>query len=256
MMINLTESILSTGHVEPEDIAKTFARGLNPGRGYGLGTLSVLSLILKGIPFQKASRAIFPDGSCGNGAAMRVAPVGLLYWWDTNQLLSAATQSSLPTHAHPLGIEGARIIALCVGLIIQGISREDIPAKLLHYVAEGAFQEKVQKLNDLCINGADIHAVSRELGNGVLAQHSVPSAIYIFVKYGHRFEWVMENCLNLGGDTDTIAAMAGALTGAVIKEEGLPKECLQRLENAEKIRNLSIRLFELSETLRNQQSRG
>ena len=127
MMLNLTESITSSGDLVPEEIARSFVQGLNPWRGYGPGTLEVLSLIKRGIPFEEASRMVFPEGSLGNGAAMRVAPVGLIFWWDKDRLLKAAAKASIPTHVHPLGIEGARVMAYAIGLILRGTKRTDMP---------------------------------------------------------------------------------------------------------------------------------
>ncbi|NOY64700.1 MAG: ADP-ribosylglycohydrolase family protein, partial [Nitrospirae bacterium] len=82
MMINLTESLLEMECVLPENMARHFIEGLNPWRGYGPGTLRVLSLIKSGVPIDRATTMVFKEGSKGNGAAMRVAPIGLLYWYD------------------------------------------------------------------------------------------------------------------------------------------------------------------------------
>jgi poly(ADP-ribose) glycohydrolase ARH3 len=185
---------------------------------------------------------------------MRVAPVGLLYWWNRDLLLDAAVRSSIPTHAHPFGVEGARIMALAVGLTLSGMEKKDIPAFLLDHVREEIFRQRLLALGDLCTRDPDVDEVARLLGSGVRAQNSVPAALYAFTRYGHDFEQVMAFCLDLGGDTDTIAAMAGALSGAMVGEGNLPRMCLQRLESSGRIRDLSFRLWELSDSLRNSTS--
>lgn len=250
MMINLTESILSCRVVDPENIAQSFVRGFSPGRGYGRGTVRALALIEKGIPFNEAARSVFPDGSCGNGAAMRVAPIGLLYWWNSQFILDAAAESSLPTHVHPFGIEGARILALAIGLTIKGITKEGLPGCLIENVTEEAYRKKLSLMTDLLTEDAKAEEVAYRLGNGVLAHESVPAALYAFIKLGNDYGRMIEFCLSLGGDTDTIAAMAGAISGAYISEDGLPKECLQKLEDADRIKQLSYKLFEFSNVLK------
>ena len=59
---------------------------------------------------------MFPGGSFGNGAAMRVAPVGLFFHADLDRLWEQARLSALPTRVHPLGIEGAQVLAMAVAL--------------------------------------------------------------------------------------------------------------------------------------------
>jgi poly(ADP-ribose) glycohydrolase ARH3 len=250
MMINLTESILSSRAVDPENIAQAFVRGFSPGRGYGRGTIRVLALIEKGIPFNEASRSVFPDGSCGNGAAMRVAPIGLLYWWNSKFILDAAAESSRPTHVHPLGIEGAKVMALAVGLTIRGMTKEDLSGAILENVTEEVYRKKLSAMTDLLAKDAKAKEVAHRLGNGVLSHESVPAALYAFIKLGNDYGRMIEFCLSLGGDTDTIAAMAGALSGAYISEDKLPKECLEKLECSDRIKDLSLQLFEFSNVLK------
>src|SRR5260221_4101343 len=69
-----------------------------------------------GKDYRAVAEKHFPGGSYGNGAAMRVAPVGLLFRDDRPRLWEQARLSALPTHVHPLGIEGAQILALAVAL--------------------------------------------------------------------------------------------------------------------------------------------
>ncbi|MGA1840946.1 MAG: ADP-ribosylglycohydrolase family protein [bacterium] len=250
MMINLTESILSSRAVDPEDIAQAFVKGYTKGRGYGRGTVRALSLIKEGMSINEAARSIFPDGSCGNGAAMRVAPIGLLYWWNSGFILDAAEKSSIPTHIHPLGIEGAKIMALAVGFTIKGITREALPGSLIDNVNEELYRKKLSVIRDLLREDANAGEVAHRLGNGVFAHESVPAALYAFIRFGNDYKKTIEFCFSLGGDIDTIAAMAGALSGAYVSEDCLPGECIQKLEDADRIKYLSFQLFEFSNALK------
>ncbi len=249
MMINLAESIIEQRDVLPEKVAEAFIRNLNPYRGYGPGTLSVLALIQKGIPMEQATRMVFPEGSYGNGAAMRVAPVGLVFYRDIKQLLEASEKASIPTHTHPLGIEGARIVALSVGLVLQGTEGDSLISILERNIKTEDFRRKLKLLKELLSKDTSKNEVIERLGNGVLATESVVTSLYAFLRYGNSFEETINFCISLGGDTDTIGAMAAALTGAYLSLEGLPPHCLNRLEDYERILTLADRLFVLAEDL-------
>jgi poly(ADP-ribose) glycohydrolase ARH3 len=249
MMLGLTESIIENRDVLPEKVAEAFIRNLNPYRGYGPGTLRVLSLIQRGVPLEQATRMVFPEGSYGNGAAMRVAPVGLVFYKDMKRLLDASEKSSITTHTHPLGIEGARVIAASVGLILQGVDRNSLVSILEEIVRTEEFKEKLEALKELLNKEASKDEVIERLGNGVVATESVVTSLYAFLRYGDSFENTINFCISLGGDTDTIGAMASALTGAYLSDEGLPSNCLTRLEDYERIVTLADKLFVLSESI-------
>jgi poly(ADP-ribose) glycohydrolase ARH3 len=69
------------------------------------------------------------------------------------------------------------------------------------------------------------------LGNGVLAEEAVPLALFSFLRWAPDFEAVVTNAVLAGGDTDTIAAMSGALCGALVGEDAIPSSWLRRLEH-------------------------
>lgn len=81
-----------------------------------------------------------------------------------------------------------------------------------------------------------------ELGNGIEAFNSVPTAIFSFIAHT-TFEASLIHAVSLGGDTDTIAAMCGAIAGAKYGLEGIPERWLIKLENREYIEKLAKDLF-------------
>jgi poly(ADP-ribose) glycohydrolase ARH3 len=249
MMMNLTESIIAQRDVDPDSVAQHFVSGLNPLRGYGPGTLKVLSYIRQGIPYERASRMVFSGGSFGNGAAMRIAPVGLLYWWNDERLFDAVVKASTPTHVHPVGIEGAKIIAYTISLLVRGVDKEYIPEAIVDNLEEEVLIRKMMLVQELLTQDVKRNDVIHNLGNSVIVQESVPTAVYAFLKYGESFEEMIKFCLGLGGDTDTISAMAGALSGLHVSDEGIPDGCAKRLENADRIKRKAVELHELSEEL-------
>jgi poly(ADP-ribose) glycohydrolase ARH3 len=83
-----------------------------PWRGYGPGPPKIFRMIKSGVPWQEAASRLYGGkGSYGNGIAMRVAPVGLLYYDDLENLREVAYGSAEITHAHDLGREGAALQA-------------------------------------------------------------------------------------------------------------------------------------------------
>jgi ADP-ribosylglycohydrolase len=90
--------------------------------------------------------------------------------------------------------------------------------------------------------------VAQSLGNGVEAHFSVPSACYIAITYSPDFCDAIRAAISLGGDTDTIAGMVGAIVGAHVGEKGLPIEWLEQLEDGPRgrsfARSLADRLFD------------
>jgi len=83
------------------------------------------------------------------------------------------------------------------------------------------------------------------LGNGIEAPRSVPTAIYCFLRQTQSYEDTVIYAISLGGDTDTIAAMAGAISGAYLGIETIPSEWRAKLENREYIEALAENLWRL-----------
>ena len=114
MAIGVCEALIERGEIVEEVLCRAFVANYVPSRGYGRGARAVLDAMEDGRDHRQVAERHFPGGSFGNGAAMRVAPVGLLFRDDRRRLWEQARLSALPTHLHPLGVEGARLTALAV----------------------------------------------------------------------------------------------------------------------------------------------
>src|SRR5437868_4176791 len=93
MALSIVETLAEHGVIDPEALARRFARryDLDAGRGYGAGAHKVLEMILAGMPHDSAARILFDgQGSCGNGGGMRSAPIGAAFAHD---LATAARQA-------------------------------------------------------------------------------------------------------------------------------------------------------------------
>jgi len=107
MMIGIAESLIERRGFDGEHMARRFMENYRhePYRGYGPGPPRVFRLIERGEAWDKAAEKLYGGGSFGNGSAMRMAPVGLLYYGygDSPRLREIAYQSSRITHAHRAG---------------------------------------------------------------------------------------------------------------------------------------------------------
>lgn len=246
MAWGLARSLATHGDVEPEALAREWAREATWSRGYGPGALRTLKRIRRGMPWREAALSVFKEGSYGNGAAMRVAPLGL-YYSDGEKRRAAARATALITHAHPLGVEGAVVMAEAANLATKG----DLSTSRLGDVcSEQAFMDRLSKLDALLQSDRTPQEIARELGNGIRATESVISAMYVYMRFRHGpFQPLIDFVLALGGDTDTIGAMAGALYGAEHGEAALPSEHLGRLEAASELRQAAAALRRRSRSL-------
>lgn len=147
-----------------------------------------------------------PYNSWGNGSAMRVAPIG--YWFSTlDEVLAEAKRCADVTHNHPEGVRGAQVTAAAVFLARTGHSKDDI--------------------RDLATNrfGYDLSRPLDEIRPDyvfdVSCQGSVPQSLTSFLE-ATDFEDAIRNAVSLGGDTDTMAAIAGGIAEAFFG--GIPAE--------------------------------
>lgn len=252
MTIALAASLIRCRGFSGEDVALSFVEHYNPSRGYGPGTTRVLLLLKSGVAWSQAAGMVFSGrGSFGNGAAMRVAPVGLLYHDRLEELRRVAELSAAVTHGHFLGREGAAIQAYAVALAVRAkpgdLDRDKFLRSLADFVHPEAqeFREKLAFIGELLAKDPRREEVVRLLGNDVRAAYSVPAAIYSFLRFPESFEEAVVYAVGLGGDTDTIGAMTGAIAGAYHGRAGIPVRWLEVLEGGCLLEDLGRALWEL-----------
>ena len=156
-----------------------------------------------------------PYNSFGNGSAMRVAAAGWLYR-TLEETLHAAELTAEVTHDHPEGIKGAQAIAAAIFLARAGAAKEDIVNYIVHTFGYNLFRT--------------LDEIRPNYTFSASCQQSCPEAIIAFFE-GEDFEDVIRKAVTLGGDSDTIACMAGAIAEAYYGiPEAFEKETLRRLD--------------------------
>lgn len=153
------------------------------------------------------SESLEPYNSFGNGSAMRVSPIAYALE-DLDDVLQEAERSAAVTHNHPEGVKGAQAIAAAIFMARKQHSKAEIKAFI-----ERTF------LYDLSL---DLDAVEPA---GVACQRSVPQAMIAFLE-STSFEDTIRNAIFIGGDSDTLACMAGGIAEAFYG--GVPNAIAQR----------------------------
>ncbi|HEX7896743.1 MAG TPA: ADP-ribosylglycohydrolase family protein [Planctomycetota bacterium] len=231
MAMGLTRSLAEKGGLDEDHLAKTWAEGADFKRGYGGGARRLLERIRQGFDWRSSTKVVFPQGSYGNGAAMRAAPLGLFF----KDPAEPAARAASITHAHPLGVEGGVLIARATAMALNG--ELDLPA-----LREGC---REPEFRDRLLVAGEPHTADQVraiFGAGVEAHRSATTAVHVAHRF-HEFLPMMEFIVSLGGDVDTIGAMAGAIFGARQGIEALPAEPLSRLEERAWIEDWARRLL-------------
>ncbi len=243
LMIGVAESLIKNKGFNGADMARTFIQNYDAKRGYGPGSTGALKRIKAGESWKEVSKKLFcGEGSYGNGAAMRIAPVGLFYYDNADVLREIAYKSSLITHSHELGKAGAALQAFAVALAVRG-QKESMLSELKNFAQNNVYKEKIRRIETLLDKDATKKEIIAKLGNGMAAFNSVPTAIYSFLRFD-RFEDSVIYAISLGGDTDTIGAMTGAISGAYYGDGAIPNEWIEQLEDGEKGKSYIKRLAE------------
>ena len=239
MTLDVIESLVVCGRIDQSDLARRFAASYRWSRGYGPGAAKILKRIRRGQAWQEASRAVYRDGSFGNGAAMRASAIGLFFAGDSEAaLVQAASDAAMITHAHPLGREGAVLIALATCFAYHDIDSVEIIERLRQRADAPEFSSRLNTAQAWLQAGSDIppRTVAGDLGNGIAAVASCVTAIYAALAHRQRaFDDLLAFAIGLRGDVDTIAAMAGAIWGAHHGVNALPPERLAQLAQYDRL---------------------
>lgn len=258
MTLAVTEWLIGNGSLGGRKLLECFCRLYEPWRHYGSGTRLILeSFHGAGDRWPELATAMFPQGSYGNGSAMRVAPVGLSLHNDLRGMLRVAQVSSLVTHSHYLAIQGAALQATAVAVAVKS------PFDFVHFVTmlkstlswfedmgqdTAIYKTALARICEGIAKQIPPANMVKYLGNGIKAHEAVPMAIYCYAANPHSYEKAVESAVFLGGDTDTIASMTGAVSGAALGESEIPARWLRRSTETDytpdKIRKSALKLYE------------
>jgi ADP-ribosylglycohydrolase len=232
MALGLLRVLDEHGEVRQTDLALAFALGhdADPARGYGRGMHELLPRLLHDPDsWPEFTRELFGgEGSLGNGAAMRVAPLGAWFRSSLRRVVEQATRSAEVTHAHPEGVAGAVAVAVASALSAQ--SRLSI-AKVLELTPDSAVRDGLARAAELPF-GTEPWKASDILGNGqrIRADDTVPFAVWSAARHPDDLVSALWTTAEGFGDVDTTCAITGGIVAARTGVDAVPAEWLERRE--------------------------
>ena len=234
MTMCVAESLLATrGRIDPEDLARRFVDWLPNGRGTGHTCVTAVYHLQMGENWWTAGVA-----SAGNGAAMRVAPIGITLGADTTLLCHDAALSALITHADPMAVASAVGHAWLIAHLAGANASTLDPTSLINELAaaieviddpgapEREWNQRPGKTSAAITLANRVREIPALLGkpigeafdyvyNGAFVLETLPAALWCFFSYRDDPEEGVINAVLRGHDADTVASMAAAYFGAL-----------------------------------------
>lgn len=239
MMLCIVRSIVARGFFDPEDVALRFVEWFDAGPiGIGRTTWIALSEMKRGAHWTEASKITHEKlggKSAGNGSIMRCAPIGLLHVHRRDRLIRDSIDSSILTHWDPLACWGAVAVNAAIAEILSG-QREGLLSGLTQAIEQPEVMKAVDEV-------ARMESYHDEPSAFVL--DTLQAALWCFLNTS-SFEEALTTAVNLGGDTDTVGAVCGALAGAHYGAAAIPQRWLGPLQDREEIRSLAREIHELT----------
>jgi ADP-ribosylglycohydrolase len=232
----LIRSYVSCRTLDPADYARRIAHIFAESKivGYGRATLEAAQRLQRGMSWDKAGT---PPPSAGNGSAMRAGPVGLMFFDDPENLIHAACDQGRITHSDTRCSGGALAIA---GAVALALTQEHLDinsflsqlttwtrrvdesiAQGIHHLEQWRTLPPQQVVRTLIDNG---FAPGYYQGLSPFVTGSVLWSLYSFLTTPNDYRETVYTAIAVGGDVDTTAAMAGAISGAYLGLEALPSE--------------------------------
>ncbi|MFE5239225.1 MULTISPECIES: ADP-ribosylglycohydrolase family protein [unclassified Streptomyces] len=219
------------GQVEQDRLALYYALAYDAdqARGYGHGMHMLLPALLSSpADWRTLAPGLFDGGSLGNGAAMRVAPLGARFHADLGHAAEQATLSAVVTHSHPEGVAGAVAVAVAAALSVRG---ELELGAVAERTPEGAVRDGLLRAAEVPFATEPWKAADL-LGNGqrIRADDTVPFALWTAARHPGDLEAALWATAEGFGDVDTTCAITGGVVGAATGVDGVPAEWRARRE--------------------------
>lgn len=255
MTMCVAECLVANGYLDTVDLARRFVVWLPVGRGKGAATTRAVTRLQAGVPWEEAG-----EHSAGNGAAMRAAPIGLLRWNDPERLRREAILSARPTHREPMAVAGAVAMAAATAWLLTRQGNDWMPDDFVAAVQRAiagietapqperrdpssltTLHDRIGEVPGLLVVKSPRDALGYLYG-GAFVLESLPSALYCFLRSPDDVEQTLLLAANAGYDTDTVAALAGTLGGALGGVVALPQRLLPELEYRNELTALGVAL--------------
>ncbi|MFF8930470.1 ADP-ribosylglycohydrolase family protein [Streptomyces longwoodensis] len=219
MACSVVAVLAAHGRIDQDALARSFAEHHDFDRGYGPAVNRLLRLVREGGDWRELSAALFNgQGSWGNGAAMRIAPLGAWYADDPEQATHQAEISAYPTHQHREAVVGAMAVAAAAALAAAPggpPTPESLLDGVIALVPRSAVGAGLRRARDMLDYG-DAATVAAVLGCGrrTTAHDTVPFAVWSAARSLGGYEEAFWTTAQVGGDVDTTCAIVGGIVSA------------------------------------------
>lgn len=227
MACSVVAVLAAHGRIDQDTLARSFAERHDFDRGYGPAVNRLLRLVREGGDWRELSAALFNgQGSWGNGAAMRIAPLGAWYAGDPEQATHQAEISAYPTHQHREAVAGAMAVACAAALAADPggpPSAETLLDGVIALVPHSAVAAGLRRARDM-LDYNDPGTVAAVLGCGrrTTAHDTVPFALWSAARALGDYERAFWTTAQVGGDVDTTCAIVGGIVAS--GKAGAPPE--------------------------------
>ena len=162
---------------------------------------------------------------------------------DTRKQIARA--SGICTHGHRTAVAASTGAAYLVKLALDGIPPENMISELLVFTSgiSNEFDQAISKVGE-CLGYNDEEKALKVLGEGWVGEEAVALALYCFLRYPSDYAQTVLRGANTSGDSDSIACIAGGISGARLEFDAIPRDWCARIEKADYLSDLSIRLSE------------
>jgi len=190
--------------------------------GVGLSTAKAILRLWIGFPVPKAG--VY---SAGNGAAMRSAIMGVVFGDDAANRQAFALAACRLTHTDPRAEESALLVAEAASMATQHLSSHEALPVLEKLIVSDEMKTRFAALRTALSRQKSVLEYAEEIGCGYgvsgFAPNTVAVALFAWLRHRGDFESAVRSVIQCGGDTDTVAAITGAICGAETGEAGIPR---------------------------------
>jgi ADP-ribosylglycohydrolase len=246
LMLVLARGLLRGAELELPELMSKIAEELvlwldEPDLGAGATTRGAALSLKDGIPWNKSG---ISSKTCGS--LMRVGILGFVYQNDPIKLVKVAQVSGRITHSHPVAEAASIAGAYSVKLALDGMKPGEMFEPLLE-VTQGISQEFTQVMESsykVAYSDVGDEEGLKKLGQGWYADETFALAYFCILRYPNDYKKAIQTAVNITGDSDSVASVAGGILGARLGIDAIPVSWIEALKEKEKLERMVLPLLE------------
>jgi ADP-ribosylglycohydrolase len=244
----IAEGLLEAGHEDIDTLMRAVTRRMiawsnspENDRAPGHTVTEAVRTLEAGVPWRESGST-----TRGNGSAIRVAPIGIVYQNDPVRLREVAHATGIATHAHPASDAAAIAAAYLIKLALDGVPPEEYVREVLTFTdgISDDFRDAMLRIGHVQ-EWTDEYAAVTHLGSGWIGEEAVAMAVYCATRHRDDFVRAVRRAVNIPGDSDSVGCITGGLVAARLGLDAIPQEWIARLEHFDVLTDVANRLAAL-----------